>query len=77
MIRHLTPILLVTLFLVALPVTGGTLLVANKSEASVSLFRTPGYRLLAKLPTGEGPHEVAVSPDGRHALVSDYGTWLS
>ena len=74
MIRHLASILLVTLFLVALPVTGGTLLVANKSEASVSLFRTPGYRLLATLPTGEGPHEVAVSPDGRQALVSDYGT---
>lgn len=51
----------------------GTLLVANKSEASVSLFQTPSLELVATLPTGEGPHEVAVSPDGRRALVSNYG----
>ena len=26
------------------------------------------------LPTGAGPHEVAVSPDGKRALVTNYGT---
>ena len=51
-----------------------TLLVANKSEASVSLHRLPGGDIVATLPTGEGPHEVAVSPDGTRALVSNYGT---
>ena len=51
-----------------------TLLVANKSEASVSLHRLPDGKELARLPTGEGPHEVAVSPDGRFAVVTDYGT---
>jgi YVTN family beta-propeller protein len=30
-------------------------------------------RVLAALPTGEGPHEVAISRDGRWALVSNYG----
>jgi YVTN family beta-propeller protein len=30
-------------------------------------------RVTATLPTGEGPHEVAISRDGRWALVSNYG----
>ena len=51
-----------------------TLLVANKSEATVSLFDLPAAQLRATLPTGAGPHEVAVSPDGQRALVTNYGT---
>lgn len=50
-----------------------TLLVANKSEASVSLMQLPAGNVVATLPTGYAPHEVAVSPDGRRALVSNYG----
>lgn len=68
----------VTLLLSALFLANGTaaatLLVANKSEATVSLFDLPGAELRATLPTGAGPHEVAVSPDGRRAVVTDYGT---
>jgi DNA-binding beta-propeller fold protein YncE len=30
-------------------------------------------RVVATLPTGEGPHEVAISRDGRWAAVSNYG----
>ena len=65
------PLLLLTL---AAPMHAATLLVANKSEASVSLHQLPGGEIVATLPTGEGPHEVAVSPDGKRALVSNYGT---
>jgi YVTN family beta-propeller protein len=50
-----------------------TLLVANKSEATVSLVALPGGEVVATLPTGAGPHEIAVSPDGRTAVVADYG----
>lgn len=50
-----------------------TLLVANKSEASVTLFELPAAKAVATLATGEGPHEVAVSPDARRAIVTDYG----
>jgi DNA-binding beta-propeller fold protein YncE len=64
---------LLTLLCLAAGAHSATLLVANKSEASLSLFRLPGAELVATLPTGEGPHEVAVSPDGRQALVSNYG----
>ncbi|MCK5941536.1 MAG: hypothetical protein KAI24_06170, partial [Planctomycetes bacterium] len=54
---------------------GDRLLVCNKAANSVSIFdvSVPGGREVATLPTGEGPHEVAVSPDGRTAVVTDYG----
>jgi YVTN family beta-propeller protein len=62
--------------LLALPLstTAGTLVVANKSEATVSLVDTDGGGIFATLPTGNAPHEVAVSPNGRFALVGNYGT---
>jgi DNA-binding beta-propeller fold protein YncE len=49
------------------------LLVANKAEATLSVLELPAGNELARLPTGVGPHEVAVSPDGRRAVVSNYG----
>lgn len=51
-----------------------TLLVANKAEATLTLLDMPAGTAAATLPTGKGPHEVAVSPSGRLALVADYGT---
>jgi YVTN family beta-propeller protein len=61
------------LALVALPATAGTLVVANKSDATVSLVDLDSGEVVATLPAGAGPHEVAVSPDGKTALVTDYG----
>lgn len=54
----------------------GTLLVANKAEATLSLVdvgEAGTGEVVATVPTGVGPHEVAVSPDGRTAVVADYG----
>ncbi len=51
----------------------GTLLVLNKSEANVSLLDERTGAVSATVPVGLGPHEVAVSPDGRTAVVSNYG----
>lgn len=51
-----------------------TLLVANKSEATVSLLDLASGKVAATLPTGKGPHEIAVSPSGKRALISNYGT---
>jgi YVTN family beta-propeller protein len=48
--------------------------VANKSEATVSLVDTRDGRIRATLPTGNAPHEVAISPNGKLALVGNYGT---
>lgn len=52
---------------------GDLLVVLNKSDHTASLLALPGGEVVATLPTGKGPHEVAVSPDGRTAVVADYG----
>ncbi len=49
------------------------LVVLNKSDHQAALVNPATYEVLAKLPTGKGPHEVAASPDGRYAYVSNYG----
>jgi YVTN family beta-propeller protein len=68
------PLVALAALLVSLtPASGAMLLVANKSEATLSLLDLDSRALVATLPTGEGPHEVAVSPDGRRAAVANYG----
>ncbi len=51
----------------------GTLVVLNKAEASASLLNLATGKEVHKIPTGVGPHEVAISPDGKTAVVADYG----
>lgn len=51
----------------------GTLIVLNKAEASASLIDLATGKVTAKLDTGEGPHEVTVSPDGKTAVAANYG----
>ena len=51
----------------------GTLIVLNKSDATAALIDLDSGDLVATLPTGSGPHEVAVSPDGRTAVATNYG----
>lgn len=55
----------------------GTLLVLNKSDNTVSLVDLASKKSVATIPTGNGPHEVAVSPDGRLAVVCNYGSLTS
>jgi DNA-binding beta-propeller fold protein YncE len=63
---------------IAAPVSGGstatgTLIVLNKAAASASLIDLALGQEVARVATGVGPHEVIVSPDGRIAVVADYG----
>lgn len=51
----------------------GTLLVLNKSDDTVSFIDLASSEVKATLPTGDGPHEVAVSDDGKTAVVANYG----
>ncbi|HET7825008.1 MAG TPA: cytochrome D1 domain-containing protein [Anaeromyxobacter sp.] len=53
---------------------GGTLAVLNKGDATASLLDLGTGAVAATVPTGEGPHEAAASPDGRIVVVSNYGT---
>lgn len=52
----------------------GTLIILNKSDHTASLLDLASRNIVATLPTGTAPHEVAVSPDGRIAVVANYGT---
>jgi len=51
----------------------GTIVVSNMNDNTAMHLDAESGRTLATLPTGEGPHEVAVSRDGRRAVVSNYG----
>ncbi|MEP6491812.1 MAG: hypothetical protein ABJF01_03995 [bacterium] len=51
----------------------GTLIVSNMNDNTATIVNAASGRVLATLPTGEGPHEVAASHDGRWAVVSNYG----
>lgn len=67
---------LVTLFLAAAAFAAapsGTLVVLNKSDDTAALVDLASGEVKATLPTGDAPHEVAVSPDGRTAVVTNYG----
>ena len=66
-------LLLLSLALPANAQNGDLLVVANKQAASATLLDVASGRAVATLPTGEGPHEVAASPDGRWAVVTNYG----
>ncbi len=57
----------------ALPTFGATLLIGNKTDHTVDLVDTQTLQSQATLATGLAPHEIAVSPDGSEAIVSDYG----
>ena len=51
-----------------------TLLVLNKGDSTLAFVDPTSLQVIAKVPTGNAPHEVAVSTDGRVALVANYGT---
>jgi YVTN family beta-propeller protein len=52
---------------------GDTLVVLNKAEATASLIDLKTGAVVATIPTGEGPHEAAASPDGKYVLATNYG----
>jgi YVTN family beta-propeller protein len=52
-----------------------TVVVVCKSDFQLALVDPATEKVLVKLPTGRGPHEVAVSPDGRTAYVSNFGRY--
>lgn len=50
----------------------GTLVVLNKSAATATVIDVGSGETVAALPTGRGPHELAMSTDGRWAVSTDY-----
>ena len=72
--RSLLALLLSAFSISVLAATPGTLLVLNKSDNTMSLLDLATKKSVATIPTGEGPHEVAVSPNGKIAVVCNYGS---
>lgn len=50
------------------------LLVLNKAENSLAIIDPTNLKVVGSVPTGEGPHEVIASADGKTAFVANYGT---
>ena len=53
--------------------TGAKLVVLNKEDATLVTMDPASGKILGTVPTGEGPHEVTVSDDGKMAFVGNYG----
>jgi YVTN family beta-propeller protein len=51
----------------------GLLVVANQQGASATILDAATLNTVATVPVGQGPPEVAVSIDGRWAVVTNYG----
>ena len=49
------------------------LLVLNKTDATLAIVDPATLAVLGTVPTGEAPHELAVSADGKLAFVANYG----
>jgi YVTN family beta-propeller protein len=52
---------------------GPKLVVLNKEDATLVTVDPATGKVLGRVPTGEGPHEVTVSDDGKTAFVGNYG----
>jgi len=50
-----------------------TLIVLNKDDATMSFIDPATGKTLGSVPTGEAPHEAAVSTDGKLAFAANYG----
>ena len=48
------------------------LIVANKAEDTISLVNLKTLQVVGKVGIGRGPHEVAVTPDGKWAFSANY-----
>jgi YVTN family beta-propeller protein len=72
--RILLSVLASSLALSAADLPSLTLLVGNKEENSMVFVDPATNKILGKVATGNGPHEIAASTDGKLAFVANYGT---
>lgn len=49
------------------------LVALNKADATLAIIEPTEMKVTAKVPTGDGPHEVVLSADGKTAFVANYG----
>ena len=56
----------------SLAAESGTLVVVNKRGDDVSFIDIASRAIVEQLPTGKGPHELAITNDGKWAVTTDY-----
>ncbi|MCU1246128.1 MAG: hypothetical protein JWN02_2038 [Acidobacteria bacterium] len=63
------------LLLCSLPLTAAPsrLLVADKPSNALAIIDPVSHEVVARVPVGIGPHEVAGSKEGKLAVISNYG----
>ena len=52
----------------------GTIVASNMRDNTATVIDAASGKVIATITTGEAPHEVATTHDGRFAVVSNYGT---
>jgi YVTN family beta-propeller protein len=65
--------LLVSTLAVAADVPHPALLVLDKDANELAIVDPSAMKVVGRVPTGTGPHEVTVSADGKSAIVANYG----
>lgn len=50
-----------------------TLVALNKADSTLAIIDAKEMKVVAKVPTGDSPHEVVLSADGKTAYVANYG----
>lgn len=49
------------------------LVALNKNDSMLAIIDPNEMKVLGKVPTGDSPHEVVILPDGKTAVVANYG----
>lgn len=70
---NLTAIILACLITSCNAQSHQTLLALSKAEHTLAIVDVSNFKVIAKVPVGEDPHEVIASADGKTAYVSIYG----
>ncbi len=53
--------------------TKPVLVALNKADSTLAIIDPGSMKVIAKVPTGDSPHEVVLSADGKIAFVANYG----
>jgi YVTN family beta-propeller protein len=60
-------------YVIVIGQTKPVLVALNKADATMTIIDPASMTIVAKVPVGNGPHEVVLSPDGKTAYVANYG----
>ena len=71
--KYLLPILCSGVVLQAATTPPSALLVLEKAQNTLVIVDPASLTIVARVPVGNNPHEVAVSDDGKTAYISNYG----